>query len=300
MTIQRVSTYSVHQNTLNDVMRTQSNLVDLQGQISSGSKTSRFDGLGTQVEHFVSLESKIGKASNYIEDNNVIQSRVNTQRTIMDGIIQTVDDIQNLIVLRRSANTDDTLQFSLQLNSMRRRISEMLNTSFEGRYLFGGTDTSSPPVPDDPTTLAAGIPDSSYYQGSTEDVVARLDDNIEMNYATRADNECFQKIFAAIYQALSASATSTDSNLEGAHDLINQGLDDLIAEKTRLDANSVSIDTITIRHQDLQLYWQGVRDNLINTDIVAASTEVAIDQAVLQASFQSFASVNRLRLVDFL
>jgi flagellin-like hook-associated protein FlgL len=62
----------------------------------------------------------------------------------------------------------------------------------------------------------------------------------------------------------------------------------------------VSLGEITDRHTSLSLYWKGVKENVIKTDLVAASTAVATDQAILQASFQTFAQVNRLRLLDFL
>jgi len=81
---------------------------------------------------------------------------------------------------------------------------------------------------------------------------------------------------------------------------MQDGLKEVIAEQTSVNSNIVAIESITTRHGDLQLYWKGVSESLINTDIVEASTQLAIDQTVLQAAFQSFASLNRLRLVDFL
>ncbi|MDG1286088.1 MAG: hypothetical protein P8P30_00825 [Rickettsiales bacterium] len=302
MTISRVSTFAIHQSTLGDVSRVQANLADLQGQISSGKQTDRFQGLGTQVEHFVSLESKIAKAENYVESGAIILARVNTSGLILDGIIETVDDIEDLLVLRRAASTGETLQFRSQLLSMRDRITEALNSTFEGRHLFAGTRTNVPPVVDNPSSRIPGVADNAYYQGSSEDLIARLDDNIEINYGLRADAEGFQKVIAAITQALNVDddSSSGNPNLEAAQALVQEGLQDLIAEKTDINANIVAIDAISVRHQELQLYWQGVKGRVIDTDIVAASTQVAIDQTILQAAFQSFSTINRLRLVDFL
>lgn len=300
MTIQRVSTYSIHQNTLNDVGKTQAHLADLQGQISSGKKTNNFQGLGNQTEHFVGLENKLAKADTYIANNSVILARVNTAGKTMDSIIGTVDDMENLLLLRQNSTNSESLQFTQQLLSMRERLTEMVNSTFDGRYMFGGTNTNRPPVADEPTSATPGVPDTSYYQGSSEDVFARLDDNIEMKYAPRADSEGFQKVIAAISQAMFAGDSGNTTSVENAYNMMKDGLGDLISEKAKIDANIVSIEATNTRHQDLKLYWTGVKENLINTDIISASTEVAIDQAVLQASFQSFSTINRLRLVDFL
>ena len=299
MTIQRVSTYSMHQNTLGDVSRVQNNITNLQNQISSGKKTDNFQGLGSKVEHFVSLEDKMAKAENYIENNAVILSRVNTTRVVMEDIIDLVDDMENLIVASRNLGVEDSLDFDNQMGNMRDRLGEMLNTRFDGQYLFGGTRTNAPPVADNPAPLVPGVPDANYYDGSSEDVVARVDDNVEINYGVRADAEGFQKVFASISLAIESEGEN-DEGLGEALDLMQDGLKEVIAEQTSVNSNIVAIESITTRHGDLQLYWKGVSESLINTDIVEASTQLAIDQTVLQAAFQSFASLNRLRLVDFL
>ena len=302
MTIQRVSTYAIHQSTLGDVGRVQSNLANLQGQISSGKKTSNFEGLGNQVEHFIALEHKIAKATTYVNNNNLITARLNTTQTVMEDVIGVVDDMEDLILLRRGAGNGDALNFRQQMLSMQERLSEMVNTTFEGRYIFGGTRTNAPPMPTHPTTITPGVPDNSYYNGSSEDVFARLDDNIEVNYGVRGDHEGFQKVVAAMTQALNVQDgdTGSDPALGRAFEMIQDGLQDLISEQTRVNSNIVAVQNITARHENLNLYWQGVKDTVINTDIVAASTQVAVDQTVLQASFQSFSTLNRLRLVDFL
>ncbi len=302
MTVNRISTFALHQSTLGDVSRVQTNLADLQNQISSGKKTDRFQGLGTQVEQFVSLESRIARSNNYAESNALTLSRLNTSGVVLDGIIETVDDVEDLIVLRRGASDGDTLQFRTQLLHLRDRLTESLNTNFEGRYIFGGTRTNVPPVVNNPETLVPGTPDRSYYQGGSEDLFARLDDNIEIDYAVRADAEGFQKVIAGIAQALTSddAVASSSSVLEDAQSLIQEGLDDIVRERTEVNANIVTVEAVTARHQELSLYWEGVKSELIDTDIVAASTQVAIDQTILQASFQSFATINRLRLIDFL
>jgi flagellar hook-associated protein 3 FlgL len=300
MTIQRISTYAIHQNTLNDTMRVQKKLADLQGQISSGSKTDIFQGLGNDVENFISLETRIQRSANYENNNNVVLSRMNTQRTVMSEMIDLTDDMQNLIIARRNAASGDSLRFDQQMLSMRDQLTDMLNASLGGRYLFGGTRTNVPPVVDNPTTGTPGIPDIGYYQGSSEAVIARVDDNIELDYNIRADSQSIQEIIAAIDLSLQGNNQASDTIYEQAQDLITQGIGNLIADQAKLDANIVAIQDINERHSDLQLYWQGVRDELIATDIVEASTQLAIDQTVLQASFQAFSTVNQLRLVDFL
>lgn len=302
MTIQRISTYAVHQGTLLDVNRVQTSLIDLQKQISSGFQTDTFEGLSGKVEHFTSLEAKIRKSTTYIEQNQVVLSRLNTMQTNIDRVIELADKMQDLIVLRRNPAAGNSLQFRQQMLSLRTAAVSELNSTFEGRYIFGGTRTNVPPVLDNPFQgpIAPGVPDDNYYQGSKENLIVRADDRYEIEYNIRADDLAFQQLFSAIEQALQGDLGDSDAVLADAQALITTGIESIISTQARVNSNIVALEEVNVRHQDLKLYWTGVKEELINTDLVSASTQVALDQAILQASFQAFARVNELRLADFL
>lgn len=302
MTIQRISTFAVHQGLLQDVNKVQSNLFDLQKQISSGVKTQNFEGLATQVEPFTAVEAKIRRTETYLQQNSLIISRLNTTSQHLDTVIEMADQVQDLIILRRNPATGQDLNFVGQMESLRQTIAGALNESYEGRYLFGGTNTGRPPVITDPIPdpVTPGVADNNYYQGSTENITVRAQDSYEFEYNVRADNLGFQQLFSAMALAVQGDVSNTDGVLADAQDLINEAIENIIADQTRVNGQIVSLENINLRHDELRLYWQGIREEIINTDILAVSTEVAVDQAVLQASFQSFATINRLNLADFL
>lgn len=304
MTIQRISTYAVHQSTLRDSSRVQSELATLQGQLSSGYKTDKFSGLDGNVEQFVQLDAKIRKTDTYINNNELVLARLNTTQVTMEKLIQVADDMENLMVLRRNPANADNLNFSAQLDALRKTATALLNTTFEGRFIFGGTRTDTPPVMDPPpASVEAGVPDAGYYQGSDENITVRTQDNFEIQYNVRADDSGFQKMFAAINLAISADTgleEGVDEKIQQSIQLMQDGLSDMNTAQTKVNSNIVTLTEINARHTDLKLYWKGVKEQAINTDIVSASTAVAINQAILQASFQAFARINQLKLSDYL
>jgi flagellar hook-associated protein 3 FlgL len=304
MTIQRISTYAVHQSTLRDSTRVQSELANLQGQLSSGKKTDKFLGLDGNVEQFVQLDAKIRKTDVYINNNELVLARLNTTQVTMEKLMQVSDDMENLMVLRRNPANADNLNFAAQLDALRKTATSLLNTTFEGRFIFGGTRTDTPPVMDpQPAPIEEGVPDAGYYQGSNENLIVRSQDNFDIEYNVRADNSGFQKMFAAIDLAISADTSLTqgaDEKIQKAIQLMQDGLSDMNTAQTKVNGNIVTLTDINARHNDLKLYWKGVKDQAINTDIVSASTAVALNQAILQASFQTFARINQLKLSDYL
>ena len=301
MAVTRISTYAVHQGTLRDFNRVQAGLADRQRQLSSGLRTADFKGLTGVTEQFVDLEGKIRRLKTYEQNNDLVISRLQTVNTSLDQIVQTTDDLENLIVQWRNPGLRNNIPMQEQLQSLTKTLTAQLNQSVDSRYLFGGTRTEVPPVLDPrPEPVQVGVLDDSYYQGSKEDLVLRAQDNLELRYNIRADNSAFQKVFAGISQAAYADTITDDDEMVEAYNMIKDGLQEVIALQSQNNQNIVTLGQINDRHQTLALYYKGVTESLSKTDIVAVSTEVAVDQAVLTATFQTFAKINALRLSDFL
>ena len=299
--IGRISTNALHTRTMSNFARVQEHLATLQNQISSGIKANTFEGLTGQVEQFVGLEAKVGKLKNYINNNTEVQSRMQSSRQAVANTIEIVDDMKNLLMLRRNGAIQDNLAFEQQIKSMRESYINQLNQNVNGRYLFAGTRSDHPPVSQTIPALAVdGEPDAGYYQGSTEDVYVRPQDNYEFAYNVRADAEGFQKVFAAISMSIEGDAADDDTQISAALEMMNDGLNDINLTQTRLDANIVDITQINERHSSAILYYKGITEEISKTDVVSASTEVTLDQTILSATFQTFAKISSLSLADYL
>jgi len=302
MAVGRISTFALHQTTLRDSGKVQVNIADLQQQLSSGLKSQDFAGLGgSESEQFLLLENKIAKTDIYLNNNKIVQTRITSTDNTLGQVIETASNLRNLISQRRNA-ASNSAAFPETIKGAWQSLVSQLNTSLEGRFLFGGTRTDVPPVNPDkfPTLEVDGVPDDGYYQGSAEDVIARADDNTEINYNVRADDEGIQQIFAGLAMAQKGHDNNSDEELVKAYDLVTQGLDGVIAARSIVNQNKVAIDEINTRHESFKLYFQGVKEEIGNADLISVSTQVAINQGILQASFQAFARINSLKLSDFL
>lgn len=299
--ITRTSTYASYSHLLGNVTKVQTSLFDAQNQLSSGLKTRSFEGFAGQVEQFVSLESKVRTVINYQENNAQNISRLETTKQAVKQIIDKVDEMENLMTLRRNPALAQDIGFEQQMNAMIRSVASELNITLEGKYLFSGTRTNQPPVAVPVTKpVTSGVPDDNYYQGSKQNVVLRADDNVEMEARIRADNSAFQKIFAAAHQSIEGHSADDDEVIRASLDMLQEGLEQVIALEASISADILAIENISQRQNSLQLYWTGVTEELSKTDILAVSTKLAVDETVLQASFQAFAGINQLRLVNFL
>ncbi|MBN8542677.1 MAG: hypothetical protein J0M34_00240 [Alphaproteobacteria bacterium] len=302
MAVSRVSTLSLFNRTQRDIGNTFSNLAELQGQLSSGFKSDNFKGLNGQVEQFTLLEARLRKIEQFKQNNAVTEARLRTADQALDQMVATADDIENLVVLRRSAaGLEGNMAFAQQLEDLMARLTNSMNTQFEGRYIFGGIDTANPPVEEPlPNPTEVGVPDKNYYLGSDTNITYRIDDRLEDEFPARADDVAFQNIIAGYHLALQADAADGDQQLGQALDLIQRGQEQLVAARSRVNTAIVNIDQTGARLDQMRVYLKGVTEQVSKTDTVAAATEVANHEAVLQATFQVYARLSQLRLSDYL
>lgn len=301
--ISRISTHAVFRNTLGDVNNVQSHLFGLQSQLSSGLKTQEFSGLSGKVEQFTFLEGKIKKTQNYEENNTTNIARLQTMNVSITQLIDAADELEDLMVARRNPASAPNLNFEAQVRIKIDSIASELNATFEGKFMFGGTKSNVPPVIADPSVprpITFGELDDGYYQGSKENQVARASDSVEFDMDVRADDATFQKLIHSAYWAIEGHTQNSDATISSAIDMLQSGIQDLITTQSNINTNIIRLQDMNERHEALRLYWTGVTEELSKTDILSVSTQVAVDQTILQATFQSFSQINRLRLVDFL
>lgn len=302
MTVGRISTLALQETTLKYASLSQSTLADLQTQLSSGSKSQNFAGIAGQTEQFLDLEGKIQKSQLYRDNNKVLSSRLNSTDNALGQIITTSTDIKNLILLRRNQTVGVSLQFPQQLEGYYNTLANQLNTNSEGRYLFSGSKTDTRPLDGAkfPTLKADGSLDQTYYQGSKQNIVTKVDDGVDLTLNVRADAPGFQKIMQGLALAKQADESGSDADLARAYELVSQGVTAVTDIQALVNANKVSLNQLDERQSSLKLYWQGLKEDIGNTDFISVSTQVSVNQGILQASFSAFAKINALKLSDFL
>lgn len=300
-TVTRIGSLALFQNTFRNLSNVQNTLGQLQQQISSGIKAQDFRGLNGQVEQFTFLEAKMRQTTQFIQNNQVNSARLKTADQSLTQIIEIADQMENLFVQRQNGAAAQHISFVQQVKNLTNSIVNEANVKFDGRSLFGGTNTAGPAVTDPYIApVHEGVPDDGYYGGSKTNVIYRADERIEFEFPIRADDPAFQKLFAAVNMAITGHEANDDAKVAQALDLLQSAQTDFNTARARVNSSTIALDQINERHASSQLYIKGVTEEISKTDVVAASIEVENNKAVLTAGYQVFARLQSLRLVDFL
>ncbi|MFN7185733.1 MAG: hypothetical protein ACK5WQ_01100 [Alphaproteobacteria bacterium] len=300
MVISRISNFALFNSTFRDVNDQFTKLADLQTQISSGFKANNFEKLNGEVERFTLLEGRQRQLGQFIQSNEVNKSRLSIGDKALEQAINIADEMENLMVTRRS-NVSSSLNFKQLMDNFMQSLQIEMNTTSEGRYLFGGSDTGTAPIENIfKTPVSPGVVDDGYYTGSKENVVFRVEERLTYEFPVRADDKALQQIVAAYHKAVEADKTSNDAGLAAAIDLIQQGQEGLNSARGRINNSIINVTQINERHNQMKLYLKGVTEQVIKTDLASAATEVSNHQAALQATFQVYSRLSQLRLSDYL
>ncbi len=301
MTVNRISSLALLNGVLGDVGASQKQLADLQGQISSGLKSTDFKGIDGQVEQYSRLEAKIREAAGYQESNRIGLARLETADIAMEKMVAVANEMANLMIQARSSTTQGSLNVGFQLREKFKIMTGHLNATFNGKYLFGGTNTATAPVPDSTVVPSVeGVPDDTYYAGSGDDITYSADERTTYDFPVRADNEAFQNIFAAINLAISGFEYNNDDDMAAAIDLMQAGQSGINIARADLNTTIIDVRTINDRLNATEIHWKGVKESIVNTDLLEATAKVSNYEAILQATFAVYARLSQLRLTDYL
>ena len=120
----------------------------------------------------------------------------------------------------------------------------MLNTQYDGQYVFGGARTSSAAV--DLSTFATGTgslttADTSYYQGDSELASVRVSDGQTVSYGVTADNPAFEQVMRAL-KYVANSTTLSSSDIASVLSVANSAVDAVATVQAKLSNSASQIE----------------------------------------------------------
>lgn len=157
-------------------------------QISSLKQVSKSSDNPLLVSKIMNLNVAIARNETFGQEIKDSQDWINTQFGALQHVNDSMNNIRRLV--QHSANgTQDIDEIKANRNEIQQEIEgivESLNTNFDGRYIFGGTDTTNPPfsVVKNANDAVIGIE----YNGSATEVSREIADSVVVNLPTNGGN----------------------------------------------------------------------------------------------------------------
>lgn len=294
----RVSTFGQTSKILQQALTTQAKLAEKQEQQSSGLVSSTYAGLGSDAGELVNLQVSIERSESYISAAEQAVSRIE----IMYSALSSINDIltEARAEVNSMASGDDTATLKTVAEAYLEDIASFLNTQYEGRYLFAGSETTEAPVDLD-SYAATSLTDENtdYYQGDDSTISVKVGSDRTISYGITADAEGLEEALRALSYLVETDPL-TDDDLTAISDLLVEAQDAVIALQSGIGLKSSMLENIIAAEEDYVATLEELATDISSVDLAEVAVEATTYETQLEASYAALGTISDLSLLDYL
>ncbi len=319
----RIATFPYQQLLLGQSLKTQKGLIDLQVQISSGKKSQDYTGIAQDSFRLISLKSTQARATQHAQSIQQANGRLQVMDSTIGQIYDVASRFRTTILSALNGGSTVSVDTATEAANALNEVSGLLNTQYEGRYIFSGSRTTTKPVdlngwplpPNPITTTPVPAYDTYYYKGDDVTASVEADTGLTVDYGIGADEPAFEYVLRAMYYVSKAGVPADTTTLNTALNLINTAMGtgpadsaygvqpigrDLADLRSSVGVAQQLLDDTAKRLSDLSLYLDQNIGDIENVDITDAMSRLAVQQTQLEASYTTLSRLGQLSLVQFL
>jgi len=300
--VMRIATFALSDQMVAGALRTQATMANLQVQESSGLKSETLGGYGPDARHIINLQVSVTRAQSYVDAATLADSKVQVMYSAVGSMTNIITQLRTQLSAATTGSSTETASVINSAKQMLLQMGSILNTQYDGQYVFGGARTSTEPV--DLSAFSSGTgstttADTSYYKGDGDISSVRVSDDEAVAYGVTADNPAFEQIMRVLKFVANSSSLSS-SDITKALDLADNTLSATTTVQTRLSSAASEIESASARQSDYMSFAQTLASDLTGVDVAAVTAQLATYQAQLSASYSAIAKIQGLNLASYL
>lgn len=302
MVAMRVATFAQSNKMIADALRVQSVMAEKQTQESSGLISTDYGGYGSDAQHVVNLQVSVTRAQSYIDAATLADSKVQVMYSAVGSMTDILTQLRSQLSAASTGSSTETNSVISSAQQMLEEMGSLMNTQYDGQYVFGGGKTDIAPV--DLSSFSSGArslttADTSYYGGDDEIASVRVAADQTVSYGVTADNSAFEEVMRVLkFVANSTSLSSSD--ISSALDLAGTALDDTAAVQAKLSNAASSIETASARQTDYKSYTETLSSDLTSVDVAAITAQLSTYESQLTASYSALGKILSMNLASYL
>jgi flagellar hook-associated protein 3 FlgL len=286
---------------------------NLNEEISSGYSAQTYSQIAPQAAQLEQYRAQIAQQQSYIDTINTVSTNMQTMQLSMQ---QVLSEVQSFITnLGNDAYNQTAPTIQTQAETLLQQVASYLNVQVGSSYVFGGTNTSTPPVdlsslPQGTaaslTNSVGGSPSSGgYYAGGGADAPVQIDSQDSVNYSVTADNPAFEQVIRVLNFIAQSGSFNQDSPTDQANvTLAGQMLANATQSLTNL-SGTLALQQSQLSNQETLLQSsltiaQNGASGIIGVNQATAITQLQTLETQIEASYSATSEIQKLSLVNYL
>jgi flagellar hook-associated protein 3 FlgL len=317
---------------LSDMRTNLGNLQTLQQQMTSGKEIRKPSDDPAKAARAMQLHTDINANRQYKENISDSSNWLDTTDTALGQAGDVLQKVRELLVSAGNAAYGSSERKSIkdEINQRIDEFAQVLNTSFDGKYIFGGTRGTEKPMAttinsDSNTELTYSTADSAEIAKIGQKLQVEISPGVTMDYNVSASNfvsyknekgedsnimELFKAIVNHLDEKPNSSSNSkynddtssdpktalTGKDLQGVTDAINN----ILKKRAEVGAKQNRMESAQEKNEDETFNMTEILSRTEDIDITQKTMEYATMQTVYMASLQTSAKVLQPTLMDYL
>ncbi len=301
----RITNNTLTGNYLRNLNRNLKAMQKYQNQLSSGKEVSRPSDNPMLVARIMQLDSNVRMNEQYEKNISDALGWTDTADGALNVVTSTLQRARELIIYGANGTLSDTDRSALkdEVDTLQGQLMQVLNTNYDGRYIFGGQKTTEPPFQIDE---ASG---KLTYSGDSSNIEREISkgvniaiptdgSGITVTEGTSLGNEDIGSLFRSISEALDSGNTEDLSGkLLGD---IDKHLDNTIRFRSKMGAVYNRLESAKERNAAENLSMTELLSKSEDIDLAEKMMEFSTMRTVYQASLQTGAQILQPSLLDYI
>jgi flagellar hook-associated protein 3 FlgL len=331
----RITNAMLTTNYLSDMQTNLSTMSSLQSQLSSGKTIQSAADDPATAGKIMKLNRELSANTQFSTNISDATNWLDTTDTALGEAGNVLSRIRQLMVKagNGSYGTDEISSIKDEVVSDVQQLGQVLNTSFNGNYIFGGTKSSSKPVTVDSNgnmnladangnAITAATDPTSYNQIAS-DLNVEVSEGVKVTYNQNAakllqfndsnltpsnvDAMSVLKNIVSDLGTLSSSSSTTAQNNTALTDLngstLNQMdsvINNFLSARSKVGAMENRMQSVSTTNTDQNYNMTSILSNAQDVDITEKTVEYSSAQTVYKAALQVSSTVLQKTLMDYL
>ena len=308
----RVTNGNMMNSYLRDIQSNLQSVDKLNTQMNTASQINKVSDDPLKAVKIMNLNNEIADVEKYNYNADEITGWLDMTDSALDSIGNLTSEIKALLTsISGTYGKNEIKAVSTEVNEKIKQIGEAFNTTYAGKYIFGGSITDEPPVK--VTTDKYGNVNLSINNSDKDGINANLsaavsngikvDYNLNINQITNSGKGSDTNSVMDMFEDLSAALNTEEVDMDTINNLsekLDSYLSDILNNRSMIGARTNTVQAIKDTNDENELEMKGVLSNIQDVDFTEKYLELQEAQMIYTASLQVSSKLFKTTILDYI
>ncbi|NAO99435.1 flagellar hook-associated protein FlgL [Halomonas sp. MG34] len=288
----RITQGMLSNNMLRNLTSSYSKMDTLMDQVSTGKKINRPSDDPVIAMKGMGYRTELKQIEQYKRNTSEVHNWMDNTDSALDKATQTMQKLRELAVQASNDTYDASERENImkEVKQLKEHMMDIANTSVNGKYIFNGTDTETPPVNEG----------GEFDPSSTSPVLIDVAGGTKLQANVNPEDVFGNDLFANIDSFIEDLENNDQEAIEGNISSLQGGIDNIINARADLGARMNRLELVENRLSEQEIVATQTMAENEDVDYEKAITELITQESLHRAALSAGSKIIQPSLIDFL